>query len=80
MKKVLQILVLTLVVFRASAQDPHFSMFYMAPMYLNPALTGAFDGNYRASALFRGQWGSVLQNEAVPMFRTYTASIEFRTN
>lgn len=80
MKKVLQILVLTLVVLRASAQDPHFSQFYMAPMYLNPALVGAFDGNYRASALFRSQWGAVLQNESVPMYRTYTASIEFRTN
>ncbi len=80
MKKVLQILVLTLVVMRASAQDPHFSQFYMAPMYLNPALVGAFDGNYRLSGLFRGQWGSVLQNESVPMYRTYTASAEFRTN
>jgi len=80
MKKVLQIFLLTFVVLRASAQDPHFSMFDMAPMYLNPALTGAFDGNYRASALFRGQWGSVLQNESVPMYRTYTASVEFRTN
>ena len=66
MKKVLQLFVLTLVVLRASAQDPHFSQFYMAPMYLNPAMVGAFDGNYRLSGLFRGQWGSVLQNESTP--------------
>ena len=80
MKKVLQVFVLTFVVLSATAQDPHFSQFYMAPMYLNPAMVGAFDGNYRLSGLFRGQWGSVLQNESVPMYRTYTASAEFRTN
>ena len=80
MKKVLQIFVLTLVVFGVKAQDPHFSQFTMAPMYLNPAMVGAFDGNYRLSGLFRSQWGSVLENESVPMYRTYTASAEFRTN
>ena len=62
------------------SQDPHLSQFYMAPVYLNPAMTGAFDGNYRVSGLFRSQWGSALQKEAVPMYRTYTFSAEFRTN
>lgn len=80
MKKVLQILILSLVMFSASAQDPHLSQFYAAPLYLNPALTGAFSGNYRLSGLFRGQWGSVLANESVPMYRTYTFSADFRTN
>jgi type IX secretion system PorP/SprF family membrane protein len=80
MKKVLQTLLLTIIIFRISAQDPHLSQYYMAPLYLNPALTGAFDGNYRLNGLFRGQWGSVLQNEAVPMYRTYTFSADFRTD
>jgi len=80
MKKVLLFGALAAFVFRASAQDPHFSQFYMTPMYLNPALTGAFDGNYRLTGLFRGQWGEILRNESVPMFRTYTASVDFRTN
>ena len=30
---------------KASAQDPHFSQFYMSPLNLNPAMAGAFDGN-----------------------------------
>ncbi len=80
MKKFLQTLLYAFVVFGATAQDPHLSQYYMAPMYLNPALTGAFDGNYRVSGLYRGQWASVLQNEATPLYRTYTFSADFRTD
>ena len=28
--------------------DPHFSQYYIQPMTMNPAFTGAFDGDYRA--------------------------------
>lgn len=80
MKKFFTILISAFAVIHAGAQDPHFSQFYMTPLYLNPAMTGAFDGNYRMTALFRGQWGEVLRNESVPMYRTYTASADFRTN
>ncbi|MDB5283149.1 MAG: hypothetical protein JWO06_2224 [Bacteroidota bacterium] len=80
MKKILQTLLLACVIMSASAQDPHLSQFYLSPLYLNPALTGAFDGNYRLTGLFRGQWGSVLHSESVPMYRTYTFSLDFRTN
>jgi len=62
------------------ATDPHFSMFAAAPLLLNPAMTGAFEGNYRATAIYRSQWGSVLGGETVPMFSTPSASIDFRTN
>ena len=62
------------------ATDPHFSQFTAAPMLLNPAMTGAFSCNYRLTAIYRSQWGSVLANEAVPMFSTPSASIDFRTN
>ena len=40
-------------------QDLHFSQYLNAPMLLNPALTGLFNGDVRASANFRTQWGSV---------------------
>ncbi len=62
------------------ASDPHFSMFYAAPLQLNPAMTGAFDCNWRANAVFRTQWGSVLKDESVPMFMTAAGSVDFRTN
>ena len=80
MKTIFTTIFLAIMVFGAKAQDPHLSQFYMAPVYLNPALTGAFDGNYRLTGLFRSQWGSALKNETVPMYRTYTFSAEFRTN
>lgn len=66
------------------AQDPHFSMFYAAPQLMNPAMTGAFNGNYRISGIYRGQWASVLRpneldRQGTPTFRTYSASVDFRT-
>ena len=45
--------------FSAHAQDMHFSQFNGAPMILNPALTGAFDGMYRVTGIYRNQWSSV---------------------
>ncbi len=39
--------------------EPHFSQYYMYPLWLNPALTGAVDGNYRVSAIHRNQWSSI---------------------
>lgn len=39
--------------------DPHFSQYYVYPSWLNPALTGAFDGKYRVSGIYRSQWGSI---------------------
>lgn len=43
-----------------NAQDPHFSQFYASPLLLNPALTGAFPGNVRASGSYREQWPSIM--------------------
>jgi type IX secretion system PorP/SprF family membrane protein len=40
-------------------QDYHFSQFYSAPMALNPALTGNFTDDYRASAIYRNQWSGI---------------------
>lgn len=39
--------------------DPHFTQNYTYPMYTNPAMTGGSDGEYRVSAVYRSQWGSV---------------------
>ena len=37
--------------------DPHFTQNYTYPMYINPALTGGSDGEYRVSSIYRSQWG-----------------------
>lgn len=49
------------------AQDVHFSQFFAAPMYYNPAQTGNFSGDVRLGANYRDQWGSV----TVP-YRTFS--------
>ncbi len=41
------------------AQDFHLSMYDAAPMFLNPALTGVVDANFRAHLQYRNQWRSV---------------------
>lgn len=39
--------------------DPHFSQFYVYPSFLNPALTGVFDGTYRVTGIYRNQWSGI---------------------
>ena len=56
----LAIILLSVIGFKSEAQiDPHFSQYYMYPLWLNPALTGGFDGNYRVSVIDRKQWGNI---------------------
>lgn len=45
--------------FGVRAQDGHLSMYDAAPMFLNPAMTGVFDGDWRLHAQYRTQWKSV---------------------
>src|SRR5215475_4970837 len=55
--------------------DPHFTQNYTYPMYVNPALAGSSDGEYRASAIYRSQWGSISNP-----YRTTGVSFDTRTN
>lgn len=48
------------------AQDLHYSQFYNAPLTINPALTGIFNGDQRISVSLRDQWRAV----PVPWFTT----------
>lgn len=41
------------------AQDFHLSQYEASPMHLNPALTGAFEGDLRGSLHYRNQWRSI---------------------
>jgi type IX secretion system PorP/SprF family membrane protein len=42
-----------------SAQDIHFSQFENAPLYVNPALNGLYNGQLRLVSNYRNQWFSV---------------------
>ncbi|MBL7803734.1 MAG: PorP/SprF family type IX secretion system membrane protein [Saprospiraceae bacterium] len=45
-----------------SAQDVHFTQYYMAPTSLNPAMLGKFEGTARIGGIYRDQWRSILNN------------------
>jgi len=66
---------LSIITFSLSAQDIHFSQFYMSPLNLNPALTGVMNCNVRLVANFRNQWASVLKADA---YNTYSVSYDQR--
>jgi len=41
------------------AQDIHFSQFFGAPLYRNPAMAGLVKGDVRVQTIYRSQWNSV---------------------
>lgn len=46
--------------------EPHFSQYYVYPAWLNPALTGAINGSYRITGIYRNQWGNVSSPFSTP--------------
>jgi type IX secretion system PorP/SprF family membrane protein len=42
-----------------NSQDIHFSQFYSTPLTTNPALTGLFKQDFRASVIYRRQWKQI---------------------
>jgi type IX secretion system PorP/SprF family membrane protein len=62
----LLLLVLASAITGNAQTDPHYSQYYAYPVWLNPALTGAIDGNYRVTAMYRSQWGGISNAFATP--------------
>lgn len=60
---------------KALAQDAIFTQWENMPVYLNPALTGNFDGLLRLRAQYRNQWRSLLKDNA---YKTSAVSAEYR--
>lgn len=78
MKNLKNLLLVSFVVLSAwslSAQDIHFSQFYLSPLNLNPAMTGVMNCNVRLVANYRNQWASVLRSNA---YNTYSVSYDQR--
>ncbi|HHB79921.1 MAG TPA: type IX secretion system membrane protein PorP/SprF, partial [Saprospiraceae bacterium] len=46
------------------AQDAHFSQFAAAPLEINPAMSGIFNGKFKANLNYRSQWGSIIGSDA----------------
>jgi type IX secretion system PorP/SprF family membrane protein len=75
MKKLLTLVFILIHSIGFSQVDPHLSQYYVYPSWLNPALTGAFDGDYRISGVYRNQWGAVTDG-----FNTVGLSADMVTN
>ncbi|SMO67885.1 PorP/SprF family type IX secretion system membrane protein [Solitalea koreensis] len=57
------------------AQDPHLSQYYASPIFLNPALTGLTDGEYRLIGNNKTQW-----NQITNPYRTFGLSYDIPVN
>ena len=58
-RRILILLCSVLALNSGKSQDWHLSMYDAAPMFLNPAMTGVVDGQWRVHAQYRNQWSSV---------------------
>jgi type IX secretion system PorP/SprF family membrane protein len=75
-----RILLLAALVFGATqiwAQDPLLAQYFNAPVRLNPAMTGVFNGSYRVGVNYRDQWSSVVGGDNA--FRTYAVGADMNT-
>ncbi len=59
LKRLLILITVFAFIGRAKSQDVHLSMYDAAPLFLNPAMTGLFDGDWRLHGQYRTQWGAV---------------------
>jgi type IX secretion system PorP/SprF family membrane protein len=73
MRRLLHIILCLLPAGLCKAQDIHFSQYYETSVLRNPALTGIFNDDFKAGAVYRNQWNS-LGNP----FQTMAASAEMR--
>ncbi len=60
--------------------DPHFSQYFIQPMNLNPALTGAIEGDYRISAIWRSQYNNTLTTKGISAEKTTNKNTNFGFN
>ncbi|HEU4718855.1 MAG TPA: PorP/SprF family type IX secretion system membrane protein [Bacteroidia bacterium] len=73
--------------FSLRAQDFHLTHYDAAKIYLNPAMTGMFDGYYRIHANYRNQWSAVatkpFQTEALAFdmpIKRYGVGVQLMNN
>ena len=59
MKRFQILLIFLLIICNTRAQDIHFSQFFEAPLYRNPALAGIVNADVRVQTIYRSQWNSV---------------------
>jgi type IX secretion system PorP/SprF family membrane protein len=78
MKQDLKSIFLLMILFAGSAahaQDFHLTQYDGAPLYLNPGLTGLFQGKHRVCGAYRSQWSSITPNEFVTVGLSYDQKV-----
>lgn len=56
--RIIQLMVAVFLTGSVLGQDLHFTQFNLAPLTVNPAFTGAFNGSVRLGGIYRDQWKS----------------------
>jgi type IX secretion system PorP/SprF family membrane protein len=54
-------IILFSIVWKANAQDIHFSQYFHSPLTVSPSNTGNFDGDWRVTSNYRSQWRQIDQ-------------------
>ena len=72
LKIIIGSLLLTFVTSINAQQDRHFSLFYGAPMELNPGATGMFSGDVQFFTNYRNQWSPITPS----LYKTITGSVD----
>jgi type IX secretion system PorP/SprF family membrane protein len=75
MKKILILFTLIFGINQLYGQDAHFSQFYNAPSFINPAAVGDFKYDHRVSMHYRDQW-----RVATNPFNTMAFAYDYRFN
>jgi len=65
LRTILTCILLTTCLTGIAQVDPHFSQYFIQPMNLNPALTGAIEGDYRVSAVWRNQYENTFSTKGI---------------
>ena len=76
MRKIIYLIIGLIAAFESHAQDVHFSQYHMMPLYLNPAMTGFFEGDARFGFIYRNQWFTVGSPHGGTKYESYGGFID----
>jgi len=75
--KFLTAIVFLVFIVSLTAQDAYFMQYNNAPLTVNPALTGTFEGNHRVLMNYRSQWSGTLGGDSfTTMALSYDSHVE----
>lgn len=70
--------VFCLIVTFSWGQDPNFSQYNNLPIFLNPSLSGSFEGSYRATVAHRNQGNNQFNEPFVSLYSSFDLRLPIR--